>query len=120
MSRLIWIQLAFLAINIAEAKLQAWLFDVKNKTVDHAAWAFQYIILVAIGGLYAHSTLLGIALIIQRMPVFNTSLNLFRHKPFFYTGTASVIDRLMGKFYPLVFWLSLAAIITLQYFIFRK
>lgn len=84
--------------------------------VSHTLWAG--IVLVEIGVIYLLShkdKKLALALLLERLVIFNPLLNLFRHKPVFYTsGTGSWLDRVVGRWYPLVFGLALAAWIWIE------
>ncbi len=110
------IQFLFVLINIATAYYQAHRF-AQGKTISHFLWAFYYCVLIAAAFYIFHNKLLCIACLVQRVPVFNTSLNLIRHKPFFYTGSASVLDRLFTGWYVVVFFLFIAALVTIQFYL---
>jgi hypothetical protein len=115
---LIVIQILFLLLNIATAIYQARLFD-KGKKISHFWWAVAYCAAVAGIWFWMHNWLLCVALIVQRMPVFNTSLNLARHNGLFYLGTGSALDKVMTKYnlYPIIFFLSIGGLITIQVFL---
>lgn len=119
---LIAIQILFALINIGEAKFQAWWFDVKQRKIDHTVWAFQYLLLCCITFFFAHNLWLIAACLIQRLPVFNSFLNYWRipRRPLFYINPKgdSWMDRIMGKYYPVFFWLCLAGLIALNLIMF--
>jgi|GEM_PF-7029926 len=119
---MIWfIQILFVVINIAVAKWQAYRFDHDQKRINHTLWALYYCALLVPVWFWQHNLALVVACGIQHLPVFNTALNLIRHKPFFYTHPedpqGSKLDKLWGKYYPVVFFLSLAALVAIQFFI---
>lgn len=121
------IQIFFFAINVGLGKYQAHRFDANQKRINHTTWALAYGILAAQSWWPTHNLFLVGACFLQHLPVFNTALNFSRQQqnPFweqlFYTHPAdplgSKLDQFWGKFYPLVFFLSLAALVTIQFFI---
>lgn len=110
------IQIIFVLYNISTAIYQAHLFAL-NKNIRHALWAAIYVALIVPVWFLYHNWALCAACLVLRLPVFNTALNLLRHKPFFYTGTASILDKAFTGFYPTVFFLSIAIWVALQFFI---
>lgn len=117
------IQILFLLINISIGKYQAYRFDVQQKRIKHWLWAVYYcLLLVPVWFLY-HNWALVAACCIQHLPVFNTALNWSRKptRPIFYTHPedphGSLLDKLWGKHYPEVFFISLGLLITIQFFI---
>ena len=117
------IQILFLLINIAIARYQARRFDVQQKRINHTVWAVGYCILLIPVWFIYHNLALVAACGIQHLPVFNTALNLSRKvtRSIFYTHPedplGSKLDKLWGKYYPVVFFVSIALLIIIQFFI---
>jgi len=91
------ILLLFIGINIGLARYDA--YRIKNNIrIRHAINALIYVGLILIFYKWLTITkILGLLLI--RIPIFNTSLNIFRGKPADYLSstTTSIIDQLMNK-----------------------
>jgi hypothetical protein len=89
--------LLFICINIGLAKYDA--YRIKNNIrIRHAINAIIYVGLIML--FYKWLTLLKIlGLLLIRIPVFNTFLNIFRGKPADYLSstTTSIIDQIMNK-----------------------
>lgn len=121
------LQALFFGINVGLGIYQAYRFDVLQKRINHTTWATAYFLAAAQVYWQAHNWYLVGACCLQHIPVFNTSLNFSRkqQRPFwsqlFYTHPddplGSWTDQLWGKCYPLVFFLSLIAVIIIQFFI---
>ncbi len=103
-------------VNVAIAAYQARLF-ADGKTINHFVWGAAVAALACATWLWFHSWQLILALLLQRLVVFNTSLNLLRGKYFFYLGTASVLDRLLKPIYIPVYIAAVAGIVILEFFI---
>lgn len=131
---LISMQALVLVGNIVTGRYQANRFDKQQKGISHTVWAIWYTLAVIIIYLFGYGfnwkwigILFAAALVVQRIPVFNTALNFSRRNrmPIFYTHPVwndkknnSWQDRIWGKWYPFVFFLSIAILITLQFFIY--
>jgi hypothetical protein len=116
-------QIIFLVLNIAIGKYQAYRFDVKQKRINHTTWAIWYCLLLIPVWYFTRNWWLVAACGIQHLPVFNTFLNWFRKpaRPIFYTHPedpfGSKLDKLWGKYYPVVFFISIVLLVILQFFI---
>lgn len=115
------IEAVFLLINAIIAKYQAYRFDKQQKRINHTLWAFYYAcLLVPVQLIYKNWWLTGVCAL-QHLPAFNTLLNYFRtpRRPIFYTHPedpeGSLIDRIWGRFYPIVFAVCSVAIIVMQF-----
>lgn len=116
------VQLLFTILNIVIADYHAHLFR-EHKKISHAAWAIGYtsalgIASFAVCGLSWQLAYTMAAVLVLRIPVFNTAINYFRERPLFYLGTASLIDRIIAKHYPIVFFACIIAFIILQFFVY--
>lgn len=121
------LQIACFLLNVALGKYQAYRFDVEQRRINHTVWASLYLLVATQVFWPTHNWFVVGACWLQHLPVFNTALNFSRkvQKPFweqlFYTHPAdplgSKLDQFWGKAYPLVFFLSLAALIIIQFFI---
>lgn len=100
---------------------QAHRFDYDNKRINHTLWAVYYCLLLIPLWFIWHNLWLVFACGIQHLPVFNTALNWSRKetRPIFYTHPedpqGSKLDKLWGRFYPVVFFISLAALVLVQF-----
>ncbi|MGN6491175.1 MAG: hypothetical protein ACTHLE_04205 [Agriterribacter sp.] len=108
---IVFIQIIFSVINVAMAWYHAKLIK-QNKPIEHGWWAFGYFV-VALPVLFLN-WLLFASLFVLRLPLFNTVLNKLRGLPIFYMGKGSIIDRLISKYYPYVFWGCIALFITIE------
>jgi hypothetical protein len=110
------IEISFALLNIAVAYYQARLFAA-GKSINHFLWGGAFLAIACSTWFWFHSWQLIVVLLLQRLVVFNVSLNLIRHKPFFYLGTASSLDRLLSKIYIPVFIASIIAVVVLNFYI---
>lgn len=108
-------QLWFVAINIWMGFYHSKLI-AQHKTIRYPLWAAVYCVLIA--PTFFLNWMLPVIGLVLRLPIFNTILNLKRNKPFFYVGKASVIDRLIRKYYPYVFAFCIIAIIAFNTILF--
>lgn len=85
----------FIVINIILAYIDARRIK-QGKHIYHGVNGAVYGGLVLVSYLFTHNILSMFAMLVLRIPVFNTSLNLFRGLPIDYTSktTTSIIDRL--------------------------
>lgn len=123
---------ASLAINAAIARYHAYLFDVKQRRIDHIFWSGIWLALNAlvVGTIYNAGPVNNIMCLISlanlRLPTFNILLNYFRkpRKPILYINTSdksgSQIDLLIKKWYPAILVLCLCIFLTLQLILWQK
>lgn len=113
-------ELLFLFINILAADFQAQQFAA-GRSISHFWWAFAFGVFIGVAWwLRDEDWYLACALLLERTWMFNPTLNLFRGKPFFYTGSgkgSSWLDDHFGKFYSYTFVVALAGFIFLQFFL---
>ena len=88
------LSLVFIVINIILAFIDAQRIK-KGKHIYHGVNGAIYGSLVLIAYLFTHNIFSIFALLVLRIPVFNSALNLFRGLPINYTSktTTSIIDR---------------------------
>lgn len=105
--------------NILLGDYQAWRFDWQQSRINHTTWAIGYGLAVFQSFWMFHNLWFIGACLVMHLPVFNTALNYCRkpRRPLYYTHPAdpqgSWLDKLWGKSYPIVFWLSIAGLIAL-------
>jgi hypothetical protein len=120
------IQILLWAICLGIARYEAYRFDVLQKGINHTAWATAYIFLCIIAGYATHNWLVFIAGVCLHLPLFTTALNYWRRprRPIFYTNWAanggSKLDEVWKNAYPVVFFITSAAYVALQFFIYDK
>jgi hypothetical protein len=92
------LSLVFVVINIALAFIDARRIK-QNKHIYHGVNGAIYGGLILISYLFTHSILSSFAMLLLRIPVFNSSLNLFRGLSIDYTSksTTSIIDKTTQK-----------------------
>lgn len=114
------IEACFLCTQIVIADYEAKRFSA-NKNISHFWWAIVVCLLIATGWYITDQNwMLAICLALERIFAFNTLLNFFRHEPFFYVHSGvggSWLDSKIGDAYPYIFLTSLAAFITLNFFV---
>lgn len=89
------LSLVFVVINIGLAYIDSVRIK-QGKHIYHGVNGAIYGALTLIGYLFIHDLFVIPAMLVLRIPVFNTSLNLFRGLPYNYTSktTTSIIDRI--------------------------
>lgn len=118
------LQIAFVLINWAIAVYQAHRFDVEQKRIHHWLWATGYCVLVAATWPIHKNIFLIVAILTLHLPLFNTLLNYYRkpRRPLFYTHpedpNGSVIDKLWGRLYPVVFCASIVFYIVINFYVY--
>lgn len=114
---IIAIQVLFAGFNIWMAYYHAGLIK-RHKPINHALWGGIYLVL---SGLTIFvNWLLFVSLLLLRLPLFNTVLNKLRDKSFFYIGKESVIDRIIKRAYPEVFFSCIVFFIVIDVILFLK
>jgi hypothetical protein len=117
------VQIAYLLVNIAIAKYQAYRFDHQRKRISHTLWLTGYAAAGLAIWLPFKNWYLVAAVLLMHLPVFNTFLNYFRtpRRAFFYTHPedpyGSKIDKLWGGAYPAVFFFVSISYIIIQFYI---
>lgn len=122
-------QVIFFISNIIVGRRQAHKFDIDQERIDHKKIAWEYILattpILTVAVISGWSYVFAwISVILMHFPVFSTALNKFRVPPraWNYRNTAdpkgSWFDRQIDRFYGAAYFLSIAAIIGLQFLIF--
>ena len=113
-------EIGMLGVIIGICAIHAKRFRDNIPTGDwfHILWALIYFIPCVVMCLLWGSWWLAAAFVAERMVFFNPVLNKMRGKSFFYTGntvTGSVIDKILGKAFPIVWGISVIIFVFIQF-----